>query len=205
MKQKTDDLHIVPGHTRVRVLYNSTKEAIKEGEYRKSGMKPTWSSESYVVLSRNGVNSWVVDVPPGEVKIWPSYAIRVVSETEAKTKTKKTKQQVAKGERVDLVVESQKRAFAREISEEEQEANTLPEGKKRTRAKVNYNENAMADTVVSARQKKVTPVEIVSEEKEPTPAKKTRAKTKEAKKKEEVEPRRSTRERKQVERFGFPS
>jgi len=205
VKQQTDDLGITPGQTRVRLLFNNTKEARKTGgSFRKKGMAPVWTSESYMVLSRNGVNSWVVDVPPGEVTIWPSYTLRVVGTAEKQSEAKNKKSP----NRVDLVVESQKRAFAREISEEEQEANMLPEGaKRRTRAKVNYNETAMAD---KTREKKVVPVD--SEEKEPTrataPAKKTKtkeAKTKEAKTKKAVEPlRRSTRERKQVERFGFP-
>jgi hypothetical protein len=87
----------------------------------------TWSSASYLVLERNGVNSFVVDVPAGEVKIWPAHSLLVASPNEV-APTRSTNS----GPKVDIAVARAKRLELRNINEEEQaEALAAPAAKKR--------------------------------------------------------------------------
>jgi hypothetical protein len=93
--------------------------------------KPVWSSETYTVLERNGANSWLVDVPYGEVRIYPSYAMQIVEE-EALKKPKKV------GQKVNIKDERMKRIFAREISEEEQQRNLEAPARPKRADRVDY-------------------------------------------------------------------
>ena len=111
--QESEKLNIIPGKTKVRLLVKAMKSG--NDKFAKSH-KPVWSSETYDILGRNGPNSWLVDVPYGEVKIYPSYALQIV-ETEVLKKPSKV------GQKVVIADERFKRAFAREISEDEQKRN----------------------------------------------------------------------------------
>ena len=84
------------------------------------------------MLNRNGPNSFLVDVPAGEVKIWPFYALQVVK--------KALKAAPAGGKKVDVYVnvkvERAKKLEARNISEEDQAAALVaPARPRRARAK----------------------------------------------------------------------
>ena len=127
---ETDKLDITPGKTKVRLLVKAMKEG--NDKFAKSH-KPVWSSETYTVLERNGANSWKVDVPFGEVRIYPSYAMQIV-ETEALKKPSKI------GQKVVIADERFKRAFAREISEDEQKRNLEAPARPRSQraARVDY-------------------------------------------------------------------
>ena len=152
-------------------------------------MMPTWTSDTYLVSARNGPNSWVVDVAPGEVAIWPSYALRVAEPAQAHRERKT-------GQRVDLVVEGQKRLEARNISEAEQAAAlAAPARPRRERAeRVDYSALASGRGRVAKSaeaphiEEMPAAVELVAE-RAPTRAKTARA----AKSAEPAEPRRSTR------------
>ena len=109
---KTDALGIVPGQSRVRLLVKYTKQGVDSYAI---GQRAVWTPEIYTVLSRTGPNSWLVDVPPGSVKIWPSYAVKVVEEDTLVAPTKK-------GPKVDMTVERARRLEALNISSEEQAA-----------------------------------------------------------------------------------
>jgi hypothetical protein len=114
--RRTDALGFVPGVTRVRILFAFSKAALKAGgSFRKKGLAPTWSESSYLVSGRAGVNSWFVSTPANEIKLWPSYALRVVGDEEVVVVKKKDT-------RVNLVAEGRKRLQALEISEDEQAA-----------------------------------------------------------------------------------
>ena len=121
VRAKTDALVIVPGVTRVRLLYASTKEGV---DAFAKGHRVVWTPDTYLVLARNGPNSWVVDVPAGSVRIWPTYALRVVDvsalNSPSALSSTPTKQE---GPRVSIKAERTKAAQARQISEEEQAAN----------------------------------------------------------------------------------
>ena len=77
------------------------------------------------VLERNGANSWLIDVPAGEVKIYPSYALQIVDEDNLKKKD-------TPSDKVNVKTERFKRVIAREISEEEQQKNIEAPGRKRS-------------------------------------------------------------------------
>ena len=128
--QESEKLNIIPGKTKVRLLVKAMKEG--NDKFAKSHRK-VWSSETYTVLGRNGANSWVVDVPLGEVKIYPGYAMQIV-ETESLKKPSKV------GPKVVIADERLKRAFAREISEDEQKRNLEAPARPRSQraAKVDY-------------------------------------------------------------------
>ena len=76
--------------------------------------RAVWTSEAYTVLSPNGPNSFVVDTPPGEVRIFPHYALLV------EPKTSVAPQRAVGGPKVAIRVERAKRLEERNISEEEQ-------------------------------------------------------------------------------------
>ncbi len=117
----TDIAGIIPGKTFVRVL----RSKMKGGSSFDKGQLATWSSASYLVLDRNGVNSFVVDVPAGEVAIWPVHSLLVADPKEVITQAKS-------GQKVDIAVARAKRLELRNVNEEEQEAAlTAPASKKR--------------------------------------------------------------------------
>ena len=94
----------------MHVLSQKTREGGRSEAFSK-GQTSTLSRESYLVLKRSGVNSCVIDVPAGEVKIWSVHSLRVAQLDEEKASPG--------GAKVDIVVEHAKRMEARNISEEE--------------------------------------------------------------------------------------
>lgn len=116
VREATDKLGIVPGETQVRLLVRQTKAALKDGFAK--GQRAVWTPETYTVLERNGPNSWVVDVPGNEVKIFPSWALKVVD----MERLQSGQTSRSSGKKVDVAVERAKRMEARNISEEEQAA-----------------------------------------------------------------------------------
>jgi hypothetical protein len=119
----TDAVGIIPGETFVRVL----RSKMKGGSSFDKTQLATWSSSSYLVLDRNGVNSFIVAVPAGEVKIWPAHSLLVASPDEV-APTRSTNS----GPKVDIAVARAKRLELRNISLEENEAAlAAPAAKKR--------------------------------------------------------------------------
>ena len=107
----------------MRVLHQKTRDGGRGTAFSK-GQTSTWSRESYLVLKRNGVNSFVIGVPAGEVRIWPVHSLRVVQLDEEKSGPG--------GAKFDIAVERAKRLEARNISEEETTAAlTAPAAPKR--------------------------------------------------------------------------
>ena len=135
VRAKTDAMAIVPGETQVRLLIRATKDGIKD-RYAKS-QRAVWTPDVYTVLERNGPNSWVIDVPAGEVAIWPSYALKVVDVDRLKASEKK-------GPKIDIAVERAKRLEARNISEEEQAAALAAPARPRSERAVRRDYAAMA-------------------------------------------------------------
>jgi hypothetical protein len=118
----TDVIGIIPGKTYVRVL----RSKMRGGSSFDKGQLTTWSSAGYLVLDRNGVNSFVVDVPPGEVSVWPIHSLLVVDPQEA------TMSRTKGGPKVNIAVERAKRLELRNIDEDEQAAAlAAPTAKKR--------------------------------------------------------------------------
>ena len=125
VRERVDRLGIGPG-TQVRLLVSRTREGARD-KHAKS-QRRVWTADLYTVLERNGPNSFVVDVPAGEVRIWPFYAMMVVR--------KALKSTPAGGKKVDVKVERAKKLEARNISEEEQAAAlAAPAQPRRARAK----------------------------------------------------------------------
>ena len=83
VQQRTDKLRIEPGKTRVRLLTRRMKASGKD-RFRKAH-ENVWSPEVFTVLSRHGPNSYIVDVPPGEITIWPAHSIQIVSEIDSES------------------------------------------------------------------------------------------------------------------------
>ena len=118
----TDVIGIIPGKTYVRVL----RSKMRGGSSFDKGQLTTWSSAGYLVLDRNGVNSFLVDVPAGEVEIWPLHSLLVVDPKEVVTTRTRG------GPKVDIVVARAKRLELRNIDEDEQAAAlAAPAAKKR--------------------------------------------------------------------------
>jgi hypothetical protein len=76
----------------------------------------TWSPDVYTVLSRQGVNSYLVDVPAGEIAIWPAHALQRVGNHVVPLRVAMPEQLV------DVPVVRAKRMEAHNISEVEQAA-----------------------------------------------------------------------------------
>jgi hypothetical protein len=131
-----DDLNIVPGVTKVRVLVSRTKAGILDGHAK--SQRAVWTSEAYTVLSRNGPNSFVVDVPPGEVRIFPHYNLQVEPVTTVPLPRSREHRQG--GPKVNIRVERAKRRENHNISEKEQKiALTAPARPRSQRvARVDY-------------------------------------------------------------------
>ena len=62
----------------VRLLMRQTKKG-QTGKLNKKGQSEVWSRDTYTILEQKGPNTFEVDVPRGEIKIWPSYHLQVVS------------------------------------------------------------------------------------------------------------------------------
>jgi hypothetical protein len=109
---------IIPGKTKVRILRQKTKNG---SAFDKAHLN-TWSTATYTVLERNGVNSYIVDVP-NDVRVWPVYALKVVAaaaDDEAKpTETRKSTASTRVTPKQQAVIRA-KRLESRNISETEQ-------------------------------------------------------------------------------------
>lgn len=126
VRERVDLLGITPG-TQVRLLISRTREGGRD-KHAKS-QRRVWTPELFTVMSRNGPNSFTVDVPAGEVSVWPFYALMPIR------KALKTVPAAA-GKKVDVKVERAKKLEARNISEEEQAAAlAAPARPKRERVK----------------------------------------------------------------------
>ena len=66
----------VLGETKVRLLVSRTREGVRD-QHAKS-QRRVWTSDVYTVKERAGPNSFIVDVPAGEVRVWPYYALQGV-------------------------------------------------------------------------------------------------------------------------------
>ena len=109
VRRSVDKMNITPG-TKVRLLTSRLKRAPK---YVK-GQEATWTPELYSVVERVGPNAFRVDVPAGEVSVWPVHSLQVVKKALGQPKEA--------GPKVDKKVVAAQRMEAREISEEEQAA-----------------------------------------------------------------------------------
>ena len=76
VRERTDQLEIEPGKTKVRLLTRRMKASGKD-RFRKAH-ELVWSDKLFLVLSRHGPNSFIIDVPAGEITIWPVHSIQVV-------------------------------------------------------------------------------------------------------------------------------
>jgi hypothetical protein len=121
---ETSKLNIIEGLTRVRLLMSKTKEGIDKFS---KAHKATWSAKTYRVLRQTGPNSFEIDVPPGEVKIWQPHSLKILSELESReADTVKVEQPVKKApKRVNEKAERLKRMEALNISEVEQKSNVI--------------------------------------------------------------------------------
>ncbi len=146
VRARTDALAWEPGRTRVRLLAARTREGVR-GALGRKGHNVVWTREAYTILARNGPNSWRVDVPRGEVRVWPSYALKPVDERETPRRKK--------GPRVNVRVERAKRMEARNISEAEQKAAlAAPARPRRQRAaRVDYEKLSLAAPARPRRQR----------------------------------------------------
>ena len=121
LRLRIDKSGVKPG-TQVRLLISRTKTGSK-GKLGNKSHEDVWSSEVYSVVKRAGVNSFLIDVPTGDVKIWPLHSLQVVD---------KSIRPVASGLKIDKKVISAKRLEARNISPEENaSALAAPAAKKR--------------------------------------------------------------------------
>ena len=131
-----DKSGVEPG-SRVRLQYSKTKEGGKD-KFAKAH-EVSWTSEIYEVIKRVGPNSFLVDVPPGEIKVWPSHSLQVVKTLNAPLGERKE----GPGSRqlvVDKKVVRAQRMERRNISPEEvKEALAAPARERRERApRVDY-------------------------------------------------------------------
>ena len=55
-------------------------------------------SKHILISARDGVNSWVVNVEPGEVSIWPKHSIKILSNEESDKITDKLLEEEATAE-----------------------------------------------------------------------------------------------------------
>jgi hypothetical protein len=102
-----DKTGVGPG-TRVRLLYSKTKAGGKD-KFAKA-QEHVWTSEIYSIIARVGPNSFRVDVPAGEISIWPLHALQVV---------KKSLGMPVKGPVIDKAVVRAQRLESKNISPEE--------------------------------------------------------------------------------------
>jgi hypothetical protein len=122
----TDALNVWPGQTRARLLVAKTKQGIMD-RFAKSH-RAVWTRESYMVKSRNGPNSWLMEVPEGDVKIWPSWALQFLTKEQSNAVTWEEdhgddEEVVVKkpsSKRVNVKVARAQRLETRNISEAEQ-------------------------------------------------------------------------------------
>ena len=123
VRRSVDKMNITPG-TKVRLLTSRLKRAPK---YVK-GQQATWTPELYPVIERVGPNTFLVDVPAGEVSVWPVHSLQVVRK--ALGQPKET------GPKVNKKVVATRKKEALNISPAEQKAAlAAPARPRRDRAK----------------------------------------------------------------------
>jgi hypothetical protein len=110
VRQRVDDQQIGPG-TNVRLLTSKLKRAPK---YTK-GQQATWTPELYSIIDRAGVNSYRIDVPDGEISLWPLHDLQIVR--------KALGQPAVAGPKINRKVVAAQRKEALAISPAEQAAN----------------------------------------------------------------------------------
>ena len=113
-----------------------------------------WSPEVFTVLSRHGPNSYIIDVPPGEITIWPAHSIQIVYKVDSESLP-------APGPKVDKkVVHAQRAEYLNIDGEEQAEALAAPADKKRvtkhTPKMVALLESKTAASTRPVREKKAT-------------------------------------------------
>ena len=104
---ETDNTDIGAG-TKVRLQYSKTKAGGKD-KWAKAH-ENTFTTKIYTVLERAGPNSFLVDVPPGEIKVWPLHRLQIV---------KKAFGGAESGPKIDKPVVRAQRMERRNISPEE--------------------------------------------------------------------------------------
>jgi hypothetical protein len=141
-RKEIDKLKVVINYTRVRLLVAKTKQGGKD-HYAKSH-RANWTVDTYKVIGRNGPNSFLIDVPHNEIKIWPAHSLQILSDAESEKENLKLEPIVVMGTggmttesklykekpipqkptkpntRVNIKVASAKRMEALDISEAEQ-------------------------------------------------------------------------------------
>ena len=107
VREATDDSEIEPG-SRVRLQLSKTK-AFAKSKFSKAH-EHTWTTAVYIVIAHAGPNSFLIDVPPGEIKVWPLHSLQIV---------KKSLDNGVSGPKINKAVVSAQRIEARNISPEE--------------------------------------------------------------------------------------
>lgn len=124
VRRRVDRMGVVPG-TQVRLLTSRLRRAPKHVK----GQEAAWTPELYSVLERVGPNAFKVDVPAGEVSIWPVHSLQIVKKALGQSKPA--------GPKVDKKVVAAKKKEALNISEKEQAA-ALAAPSKKKKPKVDY-------------------------------------------------------------------
>jgi len=123
VRRRVDRMGVIPG-TQVRLLTSRLRLAPK---YVK-GQEAAWTPELYGVIERVGPNAFKVDVPAGEVSVWPVHSLQIVKKALGQSKPA--------GQKVDKKVVAAKKKEALSISPAENEAAlAAPARPKRDRAK----------------------------------------------------------------------
>ena len=123
VRRRVDKMGVVPG-TQVRLLTSRLRLAPK---YVK-GQEAAWTPELYSVFERVGPNAFKVDVPAGEVSVWPVHTLQIVMKSLGQSKPV--------GPKVDKKVVAAKKKEALSISPAENEAAlAAPARPKKDRAK----------------------------------------------------------------------
>ena len=96
----------------MRLAKELTKEYKKENKFAKRSMTPAWTDAIYKIEHRNGPNTWRIcnldgTQPKNEIKIWQTFNL------------KKTNEQPAINNFVDVKAARKERAFLLEIPKEE--------------------------------------------------------------------------------------
>ena len=102
----------------VRLEMSKTKKG-EMGKISNKGQQDIWTRDVYKVLKKVGVNSYIVDVPPGEIKLWQGYDLQAVEKPNEKTEQK---------HRVNVVQARAQRELDRDLGgKEEREKNIIPD------------------------------------------------------------------------------
>jgi len=148
IQAKTNKLNekIHLNRTRCRVLVSKTKAGILE-RFSKS-QRNVWSRKTYLITGRNGVNSWIVDVDPGEVSIWATHSLQILTNEESDKITDELldleaiqlmKKDVKKeSQRVNIKVAKAQRMEDRNISPAERAVSLAAPARPKRAARVDY-------------------------------------------------------------------